>query len=241
MDPRTLIRDGDKVKANLVTMEDGSIVTRKGCTLQIPLRFTERSLAIISSEIYVIGIWAMVVDQKYYGVSLTCAMMRISPSSTQVIKVDDDDYLEFGFAPGSVVFATNQLLKTNTIVYQIFDEFISNGRIPWYVAYEDLARVFDTAGLHAGLDLTSSHTLLEMFAASISRDKEDRTRYFRQVVQDRQEQYSQPPVFIAFRDVMYSATNTTAKLMGSFASDGLTSALVNPAQKSERIEELLRR
>ena len=52
---------------------------------------------------------------------------------------------------------------------------------------------------------------------------------------------SRPPALIPFRSVTYGATNTTAKLMGAYFDEGLTSALVNPSQRTEKIEELLRR
>jgi hypothetical protein len=241
MDITKLVRDAGKVRSALTELDDKSVVTSREVKIYLPMRYTERSLCNIGSDVYIIGIWAMVVDDLYYGVSLANAMMKIEPTATQTVKIDEDDYLEFRFEAGSTVFSTTDLLKTNTLIYQIFDEIVSKGHVPWYMCYEDLARLFDSSKYHADMKLGGNHAIVEMIMASIARDSKDRTRYFRQVVTDKNEQYTKPPVFIPFRSVIYSATNTTAKLLGSYSSDGMTSALVNPSQRVERIEELLRR
>lgn len=243
MDTNTLIRDASRVHAALVRMEDKSLVAKKTIKIYIPERFVERQLASIGPEIYIVGICAFVVDDRYYGISTTNAMMRIEPTATQTVKMDGDDYLEFLFEPGSRVLATTELLKTDTIVYQIFDEIVSKGRVPWYLgrSYEDLARLFDTADVHAGLKVGGNHAILEMIMTSIARNPENRAQYYRQIVKTREDLIKKPPVYIPFRSVIWSATNTTAKLLGGYSSDGMVSALVNPAQRVERIESLLRR
>ena len=80
----------------------------------------------------------------------------------------------------------------------------------------------------------------QMFAAAITRDSANRAKYYRHTLSDLPSE-DRPPTFIPLRSVTYGATNTTAKLMGSYWNDGLTSALVNPSEKTERIEQLLRR
>jgi hypothetical protein len=55
------------------------------------------------------------------------------------------------------------------------------------------------------------------------------------------EQFTKPPTFIPFRSPIYGATNTTAKLIGAYFDDSINSALVNPSEKVEGVESLLRR
>ena len=134
-----------------------------------------------------------------------------------------------------------ELVKQATLVYKIFDEFIARGRTPWYLDYNDLAKLFMSADRHAGVNLSTSHAILEMFAAAICRDSADKTKYYRHTVSSQDEIHTRPPVVIALRNITHGATNTTAKLLGSYWNEGLTSALVNPSMKVEAIEELLRR
>lgn len=234
-------REPSKVHAALTELPDGSVVTSKRCAIYIPKRFEEKQLAVIGAETYIVGIFAIVIDDKSYGVSTANAMMRIHPSIISTVKFGEDSYLEFAFEPGSVVIGNTSLIKSDILVYKIFDEIIAKGHIPWYVEYEDLAKLFDSADHHAGVNLGRSHSILEMFAAAIARDSVDRSKYYRHTVRGQDDIVTRPPTIIPLRSVTYGATNTTAKLLGSYWADGLTSALVNPSEKTERIEELLRR
>lgn len=241
MDKSRWVRDPEKVKAVLVKQADHSVVATKPCKIYIPKRFVEKQLAVIAAETYIVGIFAIVVEDKYYSVSLTNAMLRIKPSMISTVKFDGDSYLEFSINPGGIVFATTQLIKSDVLVYKIFDEIIAKGHVPWYVGYDDLCMLFTSAKKHAGVNLGPSHAILEMFAASITRDSVDRSKYYRHTIETQDDATTRPPTVIPLRSVVLGATNTTSRLLGSYFDDGLTSALVNPSQRTEKIEELLRR
>lgn len=234
-------RDAKRAHAVLVEQPDGSVLTTKGCKIYIPERFAEKELAVIAAETYICGIFAIVVEDKYYGVSTANAMMRIKPSLISTVKFGEDTYLEFTFDPGAVVFATLDLIKNDTLVYRIFDEIIAKGRVPWYLSYDDLAKLFETSAYHAGVNLQGSHAILEMIAAAVARNPKDRTKYYRHGVVNQSDKYDHPPVLIPLRSITLGTTNTTSKLLGSYWDQGLNSALTNPSTKTENIEDLLRR
>ena len=83
--------------------------------------------------------------------------------------------------------------------------------------------------------------VMELIASMVSRNQKNRLEYYRHTIQNRDELKTNPPLFVALRSVSDSATNTTNKLGGSYFEEGLTSALVNPTERVERIEDLLRR
>lgn len=222
-------------------MPDESLVTLRGCKIYIPTRFSERSLASVSVETYIVGILAIVVEDKYFGTLIANAMIRITPNQTNKVVFNGDEYYEFVFDPGSTVLPSLQLVKTNTLVYRIYDELFAKGRVPWYMGYLELAKIFDTARHHAGANIGQDHEVTELLVSMITRDHHDRTRYYRQVAQSEQDLVTNPPDFIPLKSVAYSATNTVNKLAGSYMQDGIVSALVSPAERTERIEELLRR
>jgi len=240
MDPSVWKRDASKVKAALVRQPDGSVLTTRPVKIYVPERYVEKGLGEIGSETFIVGIYAMVVDDKYYAVSKINAMMRIKPTTISTVKFDGTSYLEFYFEPGSVVIATTSLIKSDTLVYNIFNYFISNGAVPWFLSYEDVGTLFESADHHAGVSLTKSHSILEMFAAAIARDPDQRTRYIRHTLDDSDNKIVPEVAFIALRNISLGATNTTARLQGSYWADGLTSALANPSTKLERVEQLLR-
>lgn len=245
MNPKKLIRDPKKVHAALVEVPDdrgdARIVAKKQVKIYIPARFAERNLAQIGIETHIVGIYAIVVDDLFYGVSMVNAMLRIEPTSTMKILVDGDEYYEFSFDAGSTVVSSVQLVKTDTLVYRIYEEIFGKGHVPWYLGYGELAKLFDTAGHHAGVSIGSQPEVTELLVSMISRDLTDRTKYYRQTVKSLEDLVRNPPAYISLRSVQYAATNTTNKLAGSYFSDAMVSALVSPAERTERIESLLRK
>lgn len=240
MNISNLVRDPDKIREALTELSDGSVVALKECKIYIPSRFAERSLAEIGVDNSIVGIYAIVVDNMYYGVSLINSMIKINPSSTLKIKMLGVEYFEFTFVPGATVIKSNVLIKVDTLVYRIYDEIISKGRVPWYLDYNDLGRIFDTAKSHAGANIGQNSEVTELIVSMISRSKQDKNKYYRTTVNSLEDIKTNPPAYIPLRSVIYAATNTTNKLAGSYFSTSIVSALVSPAERTERIESLLR-
>jgi hypothetical protein len=240
MNPSELVRDASRVHAALRELPDGRLITLKTLRIYVPARFAERQLAHIGIETQIVGIYAMVVEDKYYGVSMVNAMHRIEPTSTIKVTWNEDEYFQFTFEPGATVFPSVQLVRTDTLVYRIYDELISKGRVPWYLGYTELGKIFDTARHHAGANIGGNHEVTELIVSMIARDPSDRTKYYRSTIESLDELKSRPPVIIPLRSVTYGATNTTNKLAGSYFQEGLVSALNSPATRVEKIEALLR-
>ncbi len=237
MDFSKLTRDGDYVK-QFIKREGNALLAVKECRIYVPFRFSERKLAIVSDFIKIVAIYAIVVDDKY-GVSSACAMLPITPSSTSIVSYNGDDYYEFTFFKGSVICPDVNLVKEDTLVYNIYDETDAKGHFPWYLDYNDIGKLFSTSQYHADLSLGPTNTPLEILAASVARSPEDKNVYYRHVVQDLEG--VDTSVKIAFRSVIYGATNSVARLTGAYFEDGMLSALVNPSENVEGIETLLRK
>lgn len=240
MDPKNLKRDPKRIHAALKKTSGGQLVTPGGCKAYLPVRYAEQGLATVASEVVVVGILAWVVEDKYMGVSLTNAMMRLSPSSVNTVTVAEEDYYEFVFDAGSTVVQNVELVKDDTLPYRIYNELFAKGRVPWYMTYEDLGRIYESAEKHANIVVGANHAVIEMMAAAVCRDSKNLTRYYRHVVEKEQDLVTNPPAVTKLKDVGLGATNTTAKLLGSYFTEGLTSALVNPSDRKEPIETLLR-
>lgn len=241
MDPKKLKRNPQIVHQDLTKMKDRRLVTKKGCKIYVPARFQEQKLAAIGSETYLLGIFAIVYDDTYYAVSNVPAMMRVDPATVNTVTVDEEDYLELVFEAGDTVLTNIDLVKDDKMLFYVYNEFIAKGHIPWYIGYEDLGRLFEHAKLHAGASLGANHAVIEMIAASITRDSNNKTKFYRHSVESKKDLDTNPPTMIPLRSVTYGATNTTAKLIGAYWDEGITSALVNPSEKVEPIEEILRR
>lgn len=242
MDASRFRRNADAVKENLVETSDGRLVVRKACNLYTPARYVEKGLAHTGNETYVVGIFGLVIEETgEYAASLALAMMGIDPSWSNVVTIDNTDYIEFHFEPGSTLCTNVNLVKNNILVYNVYNEIIAKGNIPWYLNYLDLGRLFDSSLYHGGLDLRASPATLQMIAAVISRDNNDRVKYYRQTVKSLDEALHKRPAFIPFRNIAYGATSTTSKFIGAYFEEGTLSALTNPSTRVEKVEAVLRR
>ena len=240
MDVRKLIRNPEAIKGQLKKQADNSLITNKGCKIYIPARFAERNLADLGVDNYIVGMFAMTVDDTYYSFCNINALIQITPDAINKVNIEGEDYFEFVFMKGSTVIKNTFLIMNDVLVFRIYDEFMSKGNIPWYMSYEDSGKMFETAGKHSGTSVGSNPEVVEMLIATIFRDAKDRNISLRTIINTREDLITKKFVTIPLRSVAYAASNTTNKLAGSYFSVGLTSALVNPTERTEKIEAILR-
>lgn len=233
------IRDPNRVYQALAKTA-GKLIAKEPIRIYIPERYVERDLAFIGSETYTVGIFMIATEDNRYGISLINAMVPIDPTNTTIVSFNDIKYYEFYFRKGSTIVTNLNLVKDKKLIYSIFNEIISNGKAPWYLNYLDFAKVLSTAPKHAGVSIGENHEVMELLTSNLARDPEDKTIYYRQIINSLDDIKRIPPAMIPLRSVQYGATNTTAKLAGSYFRPALVSALVNPTERVGRIERILK-
>lgn len=240
MDVSSLIRDSAKVQSTLQEVGN-DLIAIKPCKVYFPEHYIGTELGSMDGVIKVLGMFGITVDDTYYAVSKACALIETDPSIINTVVVGNIKYMEFSYAVGDKVIKNLNLLRSGTLVYRIYNEFITNGKIPWYFSYEDLGFIFDTALVHGNANLYTDSAMLELLAASMARQRDDKFQFFRH---DARLQASitevLTPVFVALKSVAFGATNTMAKLMGNYFSEGVTSALTTNSTSNESIEDLIR-
>lgn len=241
MDVSKLQRDPAKVRACFKLLSDGSLITTKGCKIYIPVRYAERGLAEIGIKTYSYGIFAIVTEDKYYSVWKINSMIQLTPTATVKTWINDDEYYEFYFEPGSTTVKNVNLVKVDTLTFKLYDEVFSKGRIPWFMSYDDMGMIFDSAEKHAGAKVGRNREVTELMVSLVARQQKDRHMQYRHTPGTLAEMRKLKPAYIALRNVTYSATNTVNKLGGSYFEQGVVSALNSPSQRVEPIEDLLRR
>lgn len=236
-----LKKDPSFITENLKELEDGSIVCLKDCKIYIPVRYEERNLAYVGSDNHILGIYGIVMEDRY-AVSLINAMVNIDPLSTDKVVIDEDEYYQFNFEKGNTLIKSVNLVKTATLTYSIFDEFFTKGYIPWYITtQEDLVSIYDTAQYHAGANVGTNKAITRLLVSFVSRDPIDKTKFFRYTLDTIDDINNKKPSFVPLKSVELSATSTLNKIGGNYFDVGVKSALVNPSSRTERIEDILRR
>jgi hypothetical protein len=124
-------------------------------------------------------------------------------------------------------------------MYNILDELLIKGKVPWYLSYEDLCKFLDTAETHAGSNVAANYEVIEILSSMIARNVDNRKLYVRSSVETK-EDLDKKIEYIPLASVMYVATGTVNKLIGAYMEEGIASALVTKSEESTRVEKLLR-
>lgn len=233
-----LKRDAKKVTPVLSRKGDVTYATGP-CKIYIPKRWEDVGLASITDVVKFAGIYAIAYN-GYYAIDTVPAIITSSPLSVDTVTVDDVDYYEFTYEKGSEVISNNKLVKNKLLLYSIDAEVIAKGKVPGYLSYEDTAKIFSRSYEFGDLKLGANLPILALVAMTIARSPKDGVTLYRQTVKSKNDMENNPPEYVALRNIGVTASNTTAKLLGSYFDRGLTSALINPSDKEENIEELLR-
>ncbi|ARV77361.1 virion structural protein [Pseudomonas phage Noxifer] len=233
-----MVRDPDFIKKHLHEQNDGSVLTDTACRILVPERYASVHLANIGTEIHILGFYGILMGNRY-GVVRTIAMFRIVPSSTEKVVINGVTYFDFHFEPGDTLIAGTEPVKNDTLSYYVYSEHVDKGNIPWYFNYIDKANLFETAEEFAGIYL-GNRSILSLIISTTCRDPKDMTRLYRHIYEKHSDVETNPPVSIPFRNVIWNTSDTTSKFIGAYTADSIVSALVNPSDRVERIEELLR-
>lgn len=217
-----------------------TLVALEPLRIHIPERFAERGLAVIEDVSYILGCMAIITEDNYYASSMVTAMLKTEPDRIGRVVIDDVGYIELAYDKGSKIVASIHPVVVDNLPHKIYTELYGKGRIPWYYEYEDIPRLFKNSRKYNGVQLGADPAIWEYVAASLCRDPEDPTRYYRQIPNAKASLAELRPYFIALRNVSFGSTNMTAKLGGSFFDPGMTSALANPSDRDERFESKLR-
>lgn len=234
-----LKRDSAVVKAAL-KINGQQLLTSKDMKIVIPYRYIQGKLAMVGNHVQTLAVFAIVID-GVYAVSNLCSSITLTPSSTTVVSYEGEDYFEFSFDKGSVVSPNINLVVDDKNAYNIYNEFIAKGRIPWFMSYEDFGKILTTAHSHAGIELSGTNAPLELIITSIARNNKNLYEYYRNTIKSLGDQFTNPPSYVPFKSVSYGATNTAGKIMGSYFDEGLTSALTAPEGGPEGVEVHLRK
>lgn len=239
MDVSHLQRNAIKIHESLMNANN-SLIVKKPCKIYIPEYYIGSALGAIDEDISIVGIFCIVVDNKYYGVSRACALMKIGPSSSNIVDINGSKFYEFNFEVNDKVIKNLDLIRTGTLVYRIYNEFIAKGKIPWYINYEDLCFLFDTAKLHGNADLHTDSALLELIAASMARESDNKKSFYRHDLRLKDTSYHNPPAFIPLKSVGYGATTAVSAVLGAHFNEGLTALLSTPTLEVSSIDKVLR-
>lgn len=232
------VRNPEAVLAALSYTPKKPVIAKKTISVRFPVRFEEAELATISAQNSVYGLVMLLLESGEYGLLNVNASLNLGPAIVTIVKEDDVDYYNFLYQEGQVVFESQDLVCQSGLIYSALKEFILMGKVPKYVDYDDMGKLFSTAVKHARTTAVILPSVVEFLASYIARSEKDRTKFYRETLGT-----GKPvgkPSWVPLLSVYYSAPGTVNKLAGAYFNPGVVSALVNPSERVETVESILR-
>jgi hypothetical protein len=240
MDIRGLKRDAGAAKRNILVRGD-EMVAKVPCKIVIPARYIERGLGTLEPEVYVISIYAMIFEDNTYTIAQAPSLMRLTPTDVQDIVIEEEPYVEFSFAKGAVICPNLNLVMRNEMIYYVYNEFTAKGNMPWFMGENDKTIPYENAPRFCGVNVGANPSIMQMVHSSTTRVANNKAVQLRHAVRTPKELAAVEAVTIALRSIIWGPTNTPARIIGSYFKEGLTTALVNPSEIKEPIEDMLMR
>lgn len=207
-----------------------------GDTLEIliPERYERYGCLQIEEFVMTMGIFDMIINGTQETGMFLPAMIRIEPSETEKVNIGATTMYKLTLKKGDV-FMHMEVVKDGKLAYVIFDNFISLAKQPKFFDYRLMAFIFDVVVRITGIRFHVDHAVFEMIFAYLCRDPDNPG------VQYRYTSMTKDPLFLSLKHAARMAESTTSKLLGAYFEDSLDSALINEADRSNEVEELLRK
>lgn len=234
-------RDKQFVLSNLSVDPDSTrpVICKKPMKVVFPQRYVDRSMAFLGSDTAFTGIVATLCEDRY-SVTKVCAMLPTEPDATRTVNWMGKEYVELSYEAGSAYLKNRDPVKHDQLVYRIYDEFFNKGNVPWYLNYDDMAHIFDTAKKHGGTSIADDKAVTQFIVSLIARQKQELTLYFRTAIETRADLETIKPAFIAMINAAYAPTNTLNRIAGSYFDEGVAASIIYPTDRVERLEAAYR-
>ena len=220
--------------SNYLDVKGETTLAKADLQIMFPSKFINRQLAFINNDfIRVIGIYAILDTNNNYAIVRTPIYHEIQHSGLEYIVIDNVEYVLVTINKDTVFLINNNLVVSDKFVYDVFDEFFSNGKIPWYLGYEDVARIFEDGVKFANVKIGNDPFIFELLTSIIARISSDKTKKYRT---DPDNQLA----FVGLNDIRYGFSNTGASLIGGYFKEGITNAIVRKEEESIELVKVLR-
>ena len=209
--------------------------------IMFPTKFVDKNLVVLDNISKVIGIFIVYDKSLNYSVVKIPATIKIEPSEIEDIIIDETPYTILHIEKGQSLFITDVIVKDLDVVFPIFDLFLLQGKVPWYLNYLDFYELFLGLEKYAGSKVGKSVLGLSALTALNARDKKDPEIEFRAIVKNESDLTAIYPEWVGLKNIYYSFKSTLSKIAGSYFKQGVIAGIVKPEKETTDLEYVLRK
>lgn len=202
------------------------------CTCTVPAKFRRMGLFEQHADrITTLGLMEITVDDRDTGGLFIAAAIDMQPATVS----EKGEYIVFTFNKNDTFIMSKEYVKNEKLPYIIWSELIANGRLPKFINYDNAYQILSRISDVTGVSFNTPKALEETIFAHLFRDKDRPFTKYRHTAMDKD------PIFVGLKTgAAFGPDDTLSKLLGSYESDSLNSALINESDQSSPIEIVLR-
>jgi len=168
-------------------------------------------------------------------------VFNVESSEIDTIEIDGTNYYRLKIDANTPLISDTTIVKNGGLVYNIFELFILQGKIPFFLKYEDVVSIFTNMPKFTGTKTGKDSLPYEIFTAMIARNKKDPSEYYRNIINNINDTHTKPILWTGLMNIYYSFGSTLAKVAGSYMKTGTLVAMVSPQHgKPTKLEKVLR-
>ncbi len=229
-----LKRKPEVIAKHFKAVGDATVVT-SNLRIIFPERYVARGLAVMGSHVRLLSVYAVLDDDNNYGIVNIPIFINITPTNISEIDIEGKLHVVCHFEKDNIFTTNNTLVIEDDFLYDLFDEFMIQGNIPWYIEYDDIANILHESEKYVARDIGSNPVAMEILASIISKSPEDSKLYYRQ-----SKKVNVRPKYLGLSKSYVYGDSTISKVVGNYYSVGVTSAILNKETETTDIEEILR-
>ena len=232
---RQLKRNPDIFKTYFSASKD-NVITKENISVMFPSRYINKQVAALGNTVNVLAIYAILDDYNNYCVVNTPIIQTLAPAVIADTNIDGIDYKILYFNKNDIFLTTNTLIVRDSVIHPVVEEFFLQGKIPWFLNYNDLASMFIESKKYTGNGVGLDPLPFELLTSIVSRNPDDKKEYYRTCSSKHS-----VPYYIGLNNPFYSFNNTGAKLIGNRFGTGLNTAIIEKERETALTTSILRR
>ena len=235
MDFRELTRNSDIIHSKIIR-KGNLLIANSDLQIVFNYRFNDKEFNQYSNSIRILGLFAILDTEGNYAVHNIPNRLVVTPNVIDNVNMyDGSNYTVFTFYKGNTISDNAIMVKDASFLNSMYNEFITQGKVPLFFNYTDLLKTFKLTLRFNGSNIGKYNAPIHLLVSLIARDVKDKKISFR---------YSDKPgvpgeiAWVGLSNINYAVTSTLSKLSGGYASNAMYSAIGNDVELSE-MEELL--
>lgn len=220
-----------------MTKKGNVLIANNDLQLTFPSRFNDKGFNQYGNSIKLLGLFAIMDTEGNYCVHNIPNRISITPNVIDEVTLSDGSvYTVFTFYKGNTISDNLVMVKDTSFLNSMYNEFITQGKVPAFFNYTDLLTTFKLTLRFNGSNIGKYNAPIQLLVSLIARDINDKSKPYR---------YSKTTKgmpgeisWVGLSNVHYAVTSTLSKLGGGYASNAMYSAIGNDTELTE-MEELL--